>query len=487
MQKILLLTFAAFQTFFVFSQNDNDLFRYSKTTFMGTARFESMAGSFGALGADLSSSQINPAGYGRFSSSQFGFSLYGGSSNNNAIFANQSTQKSSGIGGLSNVALVYTEDLSEKSTGFMFRQIGIGFNQIERFKNSFQYKGTQFASLLDEFVGQAQGYAPSELNDYFPFSTELAYETGAITYSNSSQSFSSLLTNGDMIHNRTVNSRGGIGEFFVSYSANYLNKLYIGANIGIRSIRNGDSYSHKETLIDTANTSLRSFQYDYTFFTKGHGVNFKIGGIYLVNNSLRLGLALHSSTYSELQDAYEATMTSNFSNMSVGTPSFSKPTGNYKYKVRNPGKIIGSFAYVFGLKGCINVDVEYLDYKRARFKSTDDPMYAFYDYAYENEIARNVFKNAVNFRIGGEWIVFSGFYIRGGFAQYGNAYLNNQAVEAEMDRILTGGIGIKTKTWTIDFAYKQRSNARNYFAFSESETRVNTQIGTAILSATMQF
>jgi hypothetical protein len=83
--------------------------------------------------------------------------------------------------------------------------------------------------------------------------------------------------------------------------------------------------------------------------------------------------------------------------------------------------------------------------------------------------------------------VFSGFYVRGGFAQYGNAYLNNQAVEAEMDRILTGGIGIKTKTWTIDLAYKQRSNARNYFAFSESETRVNTKIGTAILSATMQF
>ena len=49
-----------------FAQNDADLFRFSKHYHGGSARFEAMGGAFGALGADISSAQVNPAGMGRF-------------------------------------------------------------------------------------------------------------------------------------------------------------------------------------------------------------------------------------------------------------------------------------------------------------------------------------------------------------------------------------------------------------------------------------
>ncbi len=47
---------------FVSAQNINDVLRYSNESLQGTARFQGMSGAFGALGGDLSSLNVNPAG-----------------------------------------------------------------------------------------------------------------------------------------------------------------------------------------------------------------------------------------------------------------------------------------------------------------------------------------------------------------------------------------------------------------------------------------
>lgn len=469
------------------SQNEHDLFRYSKTSYHGTARFEAMGGAFGALGADLSSSQINPAGYGRYSSSQGGMSFFGGSIKNTATFAGTDVNSNRGQGGLSNFALVFTEDISNRSSGFLFRQLGLGYNYIESFKNTFRYEGQQFESLLDDFVGQAYGYYPEDLNNQFPFSTELAYNTHAIKYNNTLQQFQSLLNSGDMYHNRKVETKGGIGEFFISYSTNYLNKLYIGGNIGIRSYRYIEEYNHNEALIDTSGTLLRSFDYQYNLKIKGVGLNVKLGVIYLASESLRFGLAVHTPTFSELTDNYSANMTSTFADSVVYTPDSIIPTGNYKYKIRNPAKIIGSIAYVFGTKGCINIDVEYLNYQHAFFRSTDDPQYFPYDYKYENNMADLVFQDAINLRVGAEYVLIPGLYLRGGFGYYGNAFKKEIKAEITPDLYVSGGIGIKVNKMSFDISYRHRSAERNYYAFSTSTTRLSSVNGVFVLSGSVSF
>jgi hypothetical protein len=490
MKRYNLLLFSIISSISSFAQNETDLFRYSKTTYHGTARYEAMGGSFGALGADLSSSQVNPAGYGRYSSSQLGLSFYGGSTKNKATFASNEALNSQSQAGISNIAVVLTEDISEKSTGFLFRQIGFGYNQIESFTNTFKYEGQQYASLLDQFVGQAQGYYPEELNQFFPFSTDLAYNTHAIEYNNTTQQFNSLLNNGDMYHQRTVESKGGIGEFFFSYSTNYMNKLYLGGNIGIRKYRFEESYNHTETLTDTSSTPMRSFDYQYNLSTKGLGLNLKLGAIYLVNESLRFGLAVHSSTYSELTDNWNANMSTTFSDSIVTTPDSRIPFGDYKYKIRNPGRVIGSIAYVFGTKGCINVDVEYLNYQQSRFKPTNDPIYSSNnpnEYDYQNKMADTVFQNAVNLRIGAEIVIIPGVYLRGGFGFYGNAFKDSWQAEIGPDLLYSGGLGFKYKKVNFDVAYRYRTNTRNYYAFSGSKTTVTSGVGNFILSGSFNF
>ena len=470
-----------------FSQNENDLYRHSKTTYHGSARFEAMGGSFGALGADLSSYQINPAGYGRFSSSQFGTSIFGGASSNTSIFNGVSTKAVQGQGGLSNLGFVFTNDVSENGEGFLFNQFGIGYNQIESFKNDIHYKGQQYSSLLDNFVSQIQGYYPEELNTYFPFSSDLAYQTQTISYDAVNHEFYSHLNAGDVYHERTISTKGGINEVYFNLSGNYLNKLYLGGNVSIRSYRYVEEYSHTESLTDTTGTDLRSFDYNYYLKTKGNGMNVRLGAIYLVNESVRFGLALHSPTFSEMTDVWSAGMTSRFATGVHTIVDSLIPTGDYKYKVRTPARIVGSLAFVFGTKGCLNVDLEYLSYRQAHFKSTSDLKYEPYNYEFENNYAKDVFQDALNIRIGGEYVVFSGFYIRGGFAYYGNAFNADQQVELKPDLIVSGGIGFKTKKFTLDISYRQRTNQTTYYAFSNSLTTIANSTGNAIVSGAINF
>ncbi len=485
--KQIFLVLVLLLSFVGITQNETDLYRYSHTGFQGTARFEAMGGAFGALGADLSSSQVNPAGFGRYSNSTAGLSFYGGNSSNKALFQGIETKSNNGLGGLANATFVLVSDDSEKGSGILYSQFGGGYNRVENFRNTFRYTGQQFESLLDEFTSQAYLYYPEELSTYFPFSSNLAYETGTIEYNPGSVSYTSLLNSGDMIHNRTVSNIGGINEFFLSYSVNYLNKLYIGANWGFRKIRYLEEYTHQESLTDIVNTPLRSFEYSYNLTTKGQGSNLKIGAIYLVSEAFRLGLAIHTPTFYKMEETWSASMTAHYADSSAFTDPSLVPEGNYRYRMRNSGKIVASAAYVFGTRGCMDVDVEWMDYRHAHFKTTNDAGYAPYNYVYENNVADTVFKSSMNLHIGGEFIPFSGFFVRAGFAMVGQAFKRFTAYPMSSDYYLSGGIGIRTKKFSADISYKQRLSERNYSAFYYSNASINNRIGIATFTASFFF
>ena len=59
------------------AQGALDLYTISQTDLRGSARFMSMAGAFGALGADLSTLNQNPGGIGVYRSSEVGMTMGG--------------------------------------------------------------------------------------------------------------------------------------------------------------------------------------------------------------------------------------------------------------------------------------------------------------------------------------------------------------------------------------------------------------------------
>ena len=70
MKKNLIITLICFSLNNFHAQDLNSALLFSSGETLGTARFKSMSGAFGALGGDLSAVSINPAGSTIFNSSQ---------------------------------------------------------------------------------------------------------------------------------------------------------------------------------------------------------------------------------------------------------------------------------------------------------------------------------------------------------------------------------------------------------------------------------
>ena len=273
------------------SQNESDVLRYSTTDIFGSARFESMAGSFGALGADFSAIQINPAGMARFSSSQFSFSLTNTAVSTNALYNGVNTNARNNNIKPCVIGVVFTSDASNENRGTLYRQLSLGYTRLKSFDFEQRYEGQNFYSLLDVFANMGAGIAPEFIYADRPFTTGLAYDVYALDFNDNTNEYESRLTAGDMYHNRSINTSGGMGEFHIGYSENYLNQLYYGASLGIRRIRYNEEYNHNERLLDTAGVSLREFGYMYSQETAGTGFNLKLGVIYLPVDHVRLGFS----------------------------------------------------------------------------------------------------------------------------------------------------------------------------------------------------
>ncbi len=469
MKKSLFFFLATLLIGTAFSQGDADLFRYSKTELFGSARFEAMGGAFGALGADLSVSQINPAGFGRYSSDQFNLSL-GGSIVKNKLTFNGNLENSNSFTFKPNsLGLVFCQDDSQREGGYQYIQIGLGYNRLQDFRNTYSYSGYQYESLLESFAASANGTPYYDLYLTHPFSSSLAWETYTINPVGGNNYEAALYNSGDQFHRRNVETKGGMGEYYLSLSGNFMNAIYVGGNIGFRTLKYEETINHYEEVTDTVGNDLRSFDYMYNLKTKGNGVNAKFGVILLPKDNIRIGIAIHSPTFYDLEDDTKGDMTAQFNYGERKVNDSLKPIGNYKYRLRTPPKLIGSFAYIFGTRGCISADLEYVNYKWANLRSTKDIQnYQSYDFTIENAVAKKVLQSALNFRLGGEIVFNSVFFLRAGLGLSSKAYNSSVEVENGWDKSYSCGLGYRAGKSSFDLSLKQTQLDRVYTAFQGS-------------------
>ncbi len=467
-----------------FAQGDADLFRFSKTEMYGSARFMAMGGAFGALGADLGSSQINPAGFARYSKTQANFSLGTNINKNTLLFNGTTTETTDFTVKPNSIGIVFVQDDSRNQSGYQFIQFGLGYNRIQDFTNSVEYKGYQFESLIESFAASAEGVPFYDLYLTHPFSSSLAWETYLINNQPGSDLtyVADLNNDGDQYHHRRIDTKGGMGEYYISLSGNFMNSLYVGANIGLRTIKYEETINHYEEVTDTTGNDLRSFNYSYNLLTKGTGLNAKLGVIYLPQDNFRIGLSLHTPTYYDLKDLTEADMTAQFNYGERNVGDSLLPYGDYKYRLRTPLRLVGSAAYVFGTRGCISADVEYLNYKWANLRSTlDTDQYAPYDFTIENAEAKKVLQSALNVRIGAELVFNSVFFVRGGTGFSTRAYNDLVEVENGWDKFVSAGLGYRWGQCSLDITARQSYISRNYFAFSGSYAEHNNRRSTYVV------
>lgn len=396
----------------IFCQTSSDAIDFSQVMYQGTAKATGMASALGAVGGDQTSISINPAGMGIYRSNELNMSL--------GVLCN--TSKSSYYGtdetsnrfrtNIPNLGFVTAQEKSNFSF-IRFTQWGISLNRTNDFNLYSVARGLNpNSSLIDSYLGQIDGYSPYDLKQDFPYTIYPAWQTYLIDTVGGF--YVSPIPQGNLWQSQNINFKGRSEEWTFSLSANCLDRLFIGASIGLTHLKRfGTRTYHEEVPSGYNDNEFRDWTFTEDLSSSGIGGNLKLGFIYHINTWLRMGLAFHSPTIYTIDETWQ-TETENHS--TIFNYKYDSPYSAYNYYLLTPLKWIGSMALV-GHNGMISLDAEYTNFAKANFDYVEDD---YYDYDPTNEEIASTYKPTLNIRIGAEYMLRSS-YIRAGIAYYGSS------------------------------------------------------------------
>jgi len=467
-----------------FAQNEFDVLRYSTLDHYGDARFNAMGGSFGALGANLSALSINPGGMGVYKSSDFSFTPsfhYNYSESNkdgNSVTDGKLNFHFSNIGLSGNF---------EGTADWKFVNVAIGYNRLSNYNTSISIESNTITSFLDTYASELNangGIYEEDIPGAFPFSSNLAYQTYLVNpLAIDSSQYNHVFENSDNISQSTrYETRGGSGEMYFALGSNYSDKLYIGALIGVPTVRYlyNRYYTEVSDPSDTL-TEFKSFSIHDVVRTTGKGVNLKLGMIYKLTEWFRVGTAFHTPTVYSLTDQWSTTVSSEDKAGEILVNN--SPSGNFKYFVTTPYRFVGSAAFIVGKYGVINGDFELIDYSTARIK--EDNTFGTADFSYENQNVRNNFRLTHNIRLGTEWRL-DPFRLRAGYRFQGDPLKNDFNVDNNAS-IYSFGVGIKQEEYYFDMGYSLKFHKAESIIIGEQNDFASVDLKDHYFSMTLGF
>lgn len=353
-----------------------------------------------------------------------------------------------------------------------WKNINIGFNytNLNNFnRNIFQgyYETNGDSSLSNIWKEEADGLSPKELND---FTTGLAYDAYMLYLSpealeNKDYDYETPIRSIDQLqHYKYTRERGFQSEYAISAGANYDDKFYFGITLGIQSLHYKSFSVYTEEIIGETNNKLEKFSMYQDFTSSGVGINFKAGFIYRPIPVLRLGFAIHTPTYYDLDAYANNNVSAKFTELPVED---AKPTDNfeygesawtdYSYKLKTPWRFMASAATVLGQRAIISFDYEYVDYTTAKYSNDG----AKNEYLETNNAIKAIYNSTHNFRAGAEYRFNSVFYLRGGYAYSASPYTKGEMNEKNDIQIITGGLGLNFGVFYADLAYLHKASKLN--------------------------
>ena len=448
-----------------FAQDLTDALRYSNYHVNGTARSAAMGNAFGALGGDFTSLSINPAGAAVYRSGEFTFTpSVDNTSVDGTYLGNKATDSKYNMS-INNLGYVTTIPTGENSeTGLVSLSFGLGFNRLGSFSMSSLAEGSNANhSLLEYFTQNANN--PYTLGaNLDPYYEQLAWKTDLI-YDNGNGAYQNDITDAGykQSQRKSMDRKGYINEYLLSFAANFNHKVYIGATIGIHDVYFNENTDLYEWDANNNIPNFNNFNFNTSLKTTGSGYNIKFGVIFKPTENLRLGAAIHSPTFYKFNDVYNNSMNSSMTYASDGvTQNYSaKPdkAGVYDYEIQTPLKAILSGAYVIGKSGLISVDYEIVNYSTAKLKNGSDG-YNYYD---QNLTIQNAYRTIGNLHLGGEYRVNKTFSLRAGYENfpsvYKSSYLNASSTNSNTSySTISGGFGFKQGSFFLDAAVKHMMN-----------------------------
>ena len=506
MKKILVSAILAGGAISVASaQSAVDAYTLNPTDLRGTARYMSMAGAFTALGGDLSTLTQNPAGIGVYRKSEVGITVdfnmtHSNVSTNVADFKDNNTHVY-----CNNFGYIGAINLGSNSTLRTFNW-GASFNRIASFDRTFHigdgsganYVGpsinTSLSNYIASFTTAETGVLNAYQDNYNPYVDSdadwlsiLAYNSYMINPSNNG-GYNGLWRDGQSTGDMGawVRERGHIDEYNIDFGGNVLDVVYWGLGFGITDLTYTQESDYDEKIYNgrVPNANATSTVVGDSYFNlmnnkrvTGTGYNFKIGVIVKPVNEVRIGFAIHTPTYYNLSQRFDAS--TNF-DYSTGYDNMYEDTnpGYFDWRLRSPWRMMVGVAGVIGGRGIISVDYEHDAYDAMHISDRG----IRYNYGPENKDIKDYFQGSNTIRIGAEYRLTPSFSVRAGYS-YVASSVKSQAENGSLEIYTSGtnpayvfnkdtqyvtlGLGYRFKSFYADAAYVYKNRKSTYHAFTD--------------------
>ena len=466
-----------------------DLYDLSFTSHhYGTARSMAMGNAFTALGADMVSASLNPAGVGMYLSGDLSFtpmiSVARSNSTGEAVYDvaktadNRMTRFVVPNFGVVVPISMSTGVLTNANFTVSYNRVA-DFNQ-KRLMSSLDHDyhnslANYFSTFSNAFSGDLSFNSNGEMEytDPFYWGAVLAGNTGLTSRNGDVWGNSSVGYDAVVDQYSTLETMGVVDEWSFAGGFNILDKLYLGIAIGLQSIdytRNihyGEDYLYDNDGNSGLVDQLLSTDYWQSTYFYGTGHNFKFGLTARPVDWLRLGVAYHTPTYYSLEIGYAGAMQTVTSHLEPGmdeqvidtyseSPYFEE-YGINSWEYRSPSRLLTGVAVTIGKRAIISADYERSWYSSIRLQ--ESTIYGLDDIY--NDHIKSVFQGSSTLRLGAEFYAHPAIALRAGYIWSGSGIreeyqqaLTSRPLPTEQS-FLTAGLGLHlTKTTYLDFAYQ---------------------------------
>ena len=451
---------------FASAQNINDVLRLGGEGSYGTARFQGLNGAFGALGGDLSSLNINPAGSAVFNNSLL--SLTGSNYNvkNDSRYFNGSSSASLNSLDLNQVGGVFV--FKSTGNGSPWKKFALAFNydMIKNFDDDLFVTGNSDQGIDNYFLNLADGvpFGPLLIQDD-EFIEEAYLDIGASLGFVDQQAFlgyyggiidpvdfeddnnTDYISNAgysNVIQDYSQTTTGYNSKFTANLASQYGDHLYLGASLNIHSVFLDKLTQLSERGFDTG-SEIQSISFDNLLRTQGNGFSFSLGAIGKLTEYFRIGGSYQSPTWYNLSDETSQKIYSDLADSDISYINFNIINVFEDYTIKIPGKLTGSLAMVFGQNGLISFDYSYQDMSKAELRPGSDPSFAS-----ENDYISNTLSTVSTFRLGGEYRI-EALSLRAGYRFEQSPYANGGTI-GDLNGY-SGGIGYNFGGSRLDLSY----------------------------------
>ena len=474
------------------AQNAYDAERLLGNDLNGTARFVGMGGAMSALGGDISVMGTNPAGIGIFRSNDASISFGLNNMSTESNFKGVSMKEDKTRASLDQLGFVYTYKVGN-NTSLRFINFGFNYHKSKNFNRMFSAGGpldnlSQSWQLAQE-LGAAGVTSANEFdvildanNPYktygskYPVLSMMGATTGVVDWPVDA---TQLWGWDGYANNFYSEEKGGISQYDFNVAFNIQDRVYLGATIGIYDV-NYDRYSsYTEDLNDDFGEENGGYTLENYFSLEGSGVDFKLGAIIrpIEDSPFRLGLAVHTPTWYELSENYNAKLSSDIlaydAPYSQTLSDYLEGYLTYDYRLVTPWKFNVSAGTTLGGLVAVGAEYEYADYSSSSLQD-------YQGYELGDQPSVEAFLKGVHtVRVGMEARLTPEFSLRAGY-NYASSVFNDDAYSAlasyrtstdfnnvKARNTATFGVGYSGNTIYADLAYKYDMYKSDFYAFDD--------------------